>query len=202
MGNANKEVWYENLRKFDIYDLKGYLESIFEILRINIDFKPHSSEPFLKKGASFDLYLNNEKIGFAGEVKNLILKDFDLKPPLFISEINLEILFEKTESIEKKVIVKKPPKYPSTFRDITCVLKREIKVGDILDFVKTLSIPYLEGVNCIKIYEGPPIPEGEKSITIRFWYRAEDRTLKDEEVNQIQDKIAKIIFEKFSAKPR
>jgi phenylalanyl-tRNA synthetase beta chain len=202
MGNANKEVWYENLRKFDIYDLKGYLESIFEILRINIDFKPHSSEPFLKKGASFDLYLNHEKIGFAGEIKNLILKDFDLKPPLFISEINLESLFEKIESIEKKVIVKKPPKYPSTFRDITCVLKREIKVGDILDFVKTLSIPYLEEINCIKIYEGPPIPKGEKSITIRFWYRAEDRTLKDEEVNQIQDKIAKIIFEKFSAKPR
>jgi len=202
MGNANKEAWYENLRKFDIYDLKGYLESIFEILRINIDFKPHSSEPFLKKGASFDLYLNNEKIGFAGEIKNLILKEFDLKPPLFISEINLESLFEKIESIEKKVIIKKPPKYPSTFRDITCVLKREIKVGDILDFVKTLSIPYFEEINCIKIYEGPPIPEGEKSITIRFWYRAEDRTLKDEEVNQIQDKIAKIIFEKFSAKPR
>jgi len=202
MGNANKESWYENLRKFDIYDLKGYLESIFEILRINIDFKPHSSEPFLKKGASFDLYFNNEKFGFAGEVKNLILKEFDLKPPLFVSEINLEILFEKIESIEKKLIIKKPPKYPSTFRDITCILKKEIKIGEILDFVKTLSIPYLENINCIKIYEGPPIPEGEKSITIRFWYRAEDRTLKDEEVNQIQDKIAKIIFKKFSAKPR
>ncbi len=202
MGNKNKEFWYENLRKFDIYDLKGYLESLFEIFRINIDFKLHSSEPFLKKGASFDLYLNNEKIGFAGEIKNLILKEFDLKPPLFVSEINLEILFEKIESIEKKLIVKKPPKYPSTFRDITCVLKKEIKIGEILDFMKTLSIPYLEDVNCIKIYEGPPIPEGEKSITIRFYYRAEDRTLKDEEVNKIQDKIAKIIFEKFSAKPR
>ncbi|PMP67192.1 MAG: phenylalanine--tRNA ligase subunit beta [Thermodesulfobacterium geofontis] len=202
MGNANKENWYENLRKFDIYDLKGYLESLFKTLRINIDFKPYSSEPFLKKGASFDLYLNGEKIGFAGEIKSLILKEFDLKTCVFVGEINLEILFEKFERIEKELTIKRPPKYPSTFRDVTCIIKKEIKIGEILDFVKTLSIPYLEKVKCIKIYEGPPIPEGEKSITIRFWYRAEDRTLKDEEVNDIQDAVAKSIFNKFSAKPR
>ncbi|HEA84190.1 MAG TPA: phenylalanine--tRNA ligase subunit beta [Thermodesulfobacterium geofontis] len=202
MGNTNKETWYENLRKFDIYDLKGYLASLFEILKVNVDFKPYSSETFLKRGVSFDLYLDGEKIGFAGEMKNLVLKEFDLKTCVFIAEINLQSLFEKIETLEKEFIVKKPPKYPSTFRDVTCIIKKEIKIKEILDFVKTLSIPYLEAVDCIKIYEGSPIPEGEKSITIRFWYRAEDRTLKDEEVNEIQDSVAKRIFERFSAKPR
>lgn len=202
MGYANREIWYEDLRKFDIYDLKGYLNSLFGILGIEIDFKPYSLEPFLKRGVSFDLYLNGEKIGFAGEVKNLVLKEFDLKTNVFIAELNLEPLFERLKEVEEKFEVKKPPKYPSTFRDVTCLIKKEIKIGDILAFVKTLSVPYLEEVSCIKIYEGPPIPEGEKSITIRFWYRAEERTLKDEEVNQIQENVAKKIFEKFSAKPR
>jgi len=202
MGNANNEVWYEDLRKFDIYDLKGYLSALFDFLRININFKPYSSEPFLKRGASFDLYMNNQKIGFAGEVKNLVLKEFDLKTCVFVAEINLETLLEKFDILEKSFEIKKPPKYPSTFRDVTCIIKKEIKIGEILDFVKTLSIPYLENINCIKIYEGPPIPEEEKSITIRFWYRAEDRTLKDEEVNKIQEEVAKKIFKKFSAKPR
>jgi len=135
-------------------------------------------------------------------MKNLVLKDFDLKTCVFIAEINLQPLFEKMETLEREFIVKKPPKYPSTFRDVTCIIKKEIKIKEILDFVKTLSIPYLEAVDCIKIYEGSPIPEGEKSITIRFWYRAEDRTLKDKEVNEIQDSVAKKIFERFSAKPR
>lgn len=202
MGNANNEVWYEDLRKFDIYDLKGYLSALFDFLKIDINFKPYSSEPFLKRGVSFDLYMNNQKIGFAGEVKNLVLKEFDLKTCVFVAEINLETLLEKLDILEKSFEVKKPPKYPSTFRDVTCIIKKEIKIGEILDFVKTLSIPYLENINCIKIYEGPPIPEEEKSITIRFWYRAKDRTLKDEEVNKIQEEVAKKIFKKFSAKPR
>lgn len=202
MGNANNEVWYEDLRKFDIYDLKGYLSALFDFLKIDINFKPYSSEPFLKRGVSFDLYMNNQKIGFAGEVKNLVLKEFDLKTCVFVAEINLETLLEKLDILEKSFEVKKPPKYPSTFRDVTCIIKKEIKIGEILDFVKTLSIPYLENINCIKIYEGLPIPEEEKSITIRFWYRAKDRTLKDEEVNKIQEEVAKKIFKKFSAKPR
>lgn len=202
MGYANKEVWYEDLRKFDLYDLKGYLNSIFENLKIDINFIPYSSEPFLKRGISFDLYLENKKIGFAGEIKNSILKEFDLKTNVFIAEINLEPLLEKQKEIEKVHEVKKPPKYPSTFRDVTCLIKKEIKIGEILDYVKILSIPYLENVNCIKIYEGPPIPEDEKSITIRFWYRAQDRTLKDEEINKIQEEVAEKIFKRFSAKPR
>lgn len=202
MGYANKEAWYEDLRKFDLYDLKGYLNSIFENLKIDINFIPYSSEPFLKRGISFDLYLENKKIGFAGEIKNSILKEFDLKTNVLIAEINLEPLLEKQKEIEKVHEVKKPPKYPSTFRDVTCLIKKEIKIGEILDYVKILSIPYLENVNCIKIYEGPPIPEDEKSITIRFWYRAQDRTLKDEEINKIQEEVAEKIFKRFSAKPR
>ncbi len=202
MGYANKEVWYEDLRKFDLYDLKGYLTSIFENLKIDIDFVPYSSEPFLKRGISFDLYLEDRKIGFAGEIKNLILKEFDLKTNVLIAEINLEPLLEKQKEIKKAYEVRKPPKYPSTFRDVTCILKKEIKIGEILDFIKILSIPYLEKVSCIKIYEGPPIPEDEKSITIRFWFRAQDKTLKDEDVNKIQKEVAEKIFKRFLAKPR
>ncbi len=199
MGNNAEEIWYEEPRKFDIYDLKGYLEEFFEVLKIPIQFKPYSSEPFLKKGLSFDLILNNFKIGFAGEVKNLILKEFDLKTNVLLAEIDLEPVLKQWKEVFK---VKKPPKYPSTFRDVTCILKKEIKIGDILEFIKSLSVPYLEKVKCIKIYEGPPIPEDEKSVSLRFWYRALDRTLTDEEVNEIQEELAKKIFIKFSAKPR
>jgi phenylalanyl-tRNA synthetase beta chain len=200
MGTDSCEVWYKEPRKFDIYDLKGYLEEFFEVLKLPIDFKPHSSEPFLKKGASFDLFFKDSKIGFAGEIKNLVLKEFDLKTNVLVAEINLEPILAEWKKIEN--VVKKPPKYPSTFRDVTCILKKEIKIGEILEFVKSLSVPYLEKVRCIKIYEGPPIPEDEKSVSLRFWYRALDRTLRDEEVNEIQEDLARKIFEKFSARPR
>ncbi len=201
MGNIRKEEeWYEELKKFDLFDLKGYLEELLSILNLPVEFKVHSSEPFLKKGLSYDLFLEDQKIGYAGEVKNLVLKEFDLKTVVLVAEINLSSFLDQL-SLEKKKI-KKPPKFPSTFRDVTCILKKEIEIRQILDYIKKLNIPYLEEVKCVKIYEGPPIPKGEKSISLRFIYRAEDKTLKDEEINEIQDKVAQQILTKFSARPR
>lgn len=201
MGKEEEE-WYQDPQKFDIYHLKGYLENMFEILRIEVDFKPYSEEPFLKKGFSYDLFLKGEKIGFAGEVKQLVLKEFDLKTNVLVAEINLEKVFSYYKEILGTFLVKKPPKFPSTSRDVTCILKKEIPIKKILEFVEKLEIPYLEKVKCIRIYEGPPIPQGFKSISLRFWYRAEDRTLTDEEINVLQEKVAKKIFETFDAKPR
>lgn len=202
MGQKNTENWYGQPEKFDIYDLKGVLEEFFEILTLEVAFKPYSEEPFLKRGLSFDLYLGEEKIGFAGEVKTSILKSFDLKTNVLVGEINLEKILKIFPSLSSIKKVKKPPKFPSTTRDVTCVVDRNFEVGEILAFIKNLSISYLEKVSCVKVYEGPPIPEGQKSVSLRFWYRAEDRTLTDEEVNHIQDEVAKKIFDKFNAKPR
>ena len=201
MGFKEKDVWYEENRKFDIFDLKGVLEEFFDVIGAEVRLEPYSSESFLKKGRSFDVYLSNEKIGFAGEVKELVLKAYDIKPPVLVAEVDLEWLKDLVEEGIKKE-VKKPPKYPSTFRDVTCIMDKEVKVGDVINFVLSMGIEYLERVACIKIYEGAPIPEGKKSVSLRFWYRAEDRTLTDEEVNKIQERVAKAIFEKFNAQPR
>lgn len=201
MGNKRKEeVWYEEPQRFDLFDLKGYLEELFCILNLEIDFKLNSNEPFLKRGLSYDLFLEGHKIGYAGEMKNLVLKEFDLKTTVLVAEINLDFLLEKV-SLEKKDI-KKPPKFPSTFRDLTCILSKDIEIGAILKYIQELKVPYLEEVRCFKIYEGPPIPEGKKSVSLRFIYRGKDRTLKDEEVNEIQEELVQKILTRFSAKPR
>lgn len=201
MGGEEEE-WYKEPRNFDIYDLKGYLEELFETLNLRVYFKAYSEEPFLKKGLSYDLMLKEEKIGFAGEVKQLVLKEFDLKTVVLVAELNLEKVFSLYETLSEVREIKKPPKFPSTTRDVTCVLKKEIPVEKILEFIRNLEIPYLEKVRCIKIYSGPPIPEGHRSVSLRFWYRAEDRTLTDEEINELQDSVARKIFETFEAKPR
>jgi len=202
MGQKTTEAWYQQPERFDIYDLKGVLEEFFETLNLEVEFRSYSEEPFLKRGVSFDLYVREEKIGFAGEVKQTVLKSFDLKTNVLVGEIILEKVLKHFTSLSNIKKVKKPPKFPSTTRDVTCVLDREIKVGDVLHFIQTLSVPYLEKVSCIKVYEGPPIPEGQKSVSLRFWYRADDRTLTDEEINRIQDEVARKIFTTFNAKPR
>ncbi|MCS7279757.1 MAG: phenylalanine--tRNA ligase subunit beta [Thermodesulfobacteriaceae bacterium] len=201
MGNRGREeVWYEEVQRFDLFDLKGYLEELFLVLNLPIQFKLNSSEPFLKKGLSYDLILEGHKVGYAGEMKNLVLKEFDLKTQVLVAEIILDPILEKI-SLETKAF-KRPPKFPSTFRDLTCIVNKNIKIGEMLEYIEELKVPYLEEVRCLKIYEGPPIAKGEKSVSLRFIYRAEDRTLRDEEVNSIQEDLVQKILIKFLAKPR
>lgn len=201
-GEKKLLPWEGYKRKYDIFDLKGILEELFSTLKIPVEFRPYTTEPFLKRGVSFDLYLFEEKIGFAGQLKNLILEELDLKGPIFLAEIDLTSLLSLSLDQKKRVEVKKPPKYPSTFRDVSCIIDKKIFFSEILDFLKKLEIPYLEKVELIALYEGVPIPEDKKSITLRFFYRAEDRTLLVEEVNAIQDEVAKRLFKHFKAKPR
>ena len=200
MGYKFKDEWFENPVKFDVFDMKGILEELGTLIGSYFEFAPYSEEVFLKRGLSFDLLLEGKKVGFAGALKDWVLKKFDLKGPVFVAELDADLL--KNAWLSKKPEVKKPFRFPSTFRDVTCIVDRDVKIGEILKFVEEQKVRFLERVKCIKIYEGPPIPEGKKSISLRFWYRAEDRTLTDEEVNQIQEELAKKIFEEFKAIPR
>jgi phenylalanyl-tRNA synthetase beta chain len=194
--------WEGHRRPLDLFDLKGILEELFSALKIPMELKPFSVEPFLKKGQSFDLYLKGNKIGFAGAVKQFILEELDLKGPFWVAEIELSDIIEIYSELREKFEIRKPPKFPSTFRDLSCIMDKNIPVQEVLDYIKSLEWPYLEKVELFDLYEGPTIPENKKSITLRFWYRASEKTLLDEEVNALQGDLNKRILEKFKASPR
>lgn len=203
LKGSKKMLPWEGFRKeYDIYDLKGVLEEIFSAFRLEVEIRPYSTEPFLKRGSSFDLFLSSEKIGYAGEIKNLILEELDLKGKVFVAELDLFRLLPHTIHKEKRIKVKKPPKFPSTFRDVSMIMDKNITFKAITEYIKNMHIPYLEKIELIALYEGPPIPEDKKSLTLRFYYRGEDRTLLVEEVNAIQEEIAQNLFAYFKAKPR
>ncbi|MDM7202622.1 MAG: phenylalanine--tRNA ligase subunit beta, partial [Thermodesulfobacteriaceae bacterium] len=201
-GRKKLTPWEGYKKEYDIFDLKGILEELFSSLKVSVELRPYSTEVFLKRGISFDIFINGKKIGYAGALKSLILEEFDLKGPLFIAEIDVSSLLSSYIVAYEKFEIKKPPKYPSTSRDVSCVIDKKISLSEILDYIRSQKIPYLEKVELIALYEGASIPEDKKSITLRFYYRGDVKTLVDEEVNLIQDEVAKKLFDHFKAKPR
>ncbi len=186
-------------RKVDFFDLKGILESFFHQLRLKVDFVPQAHEPFLRPAVSVRLKAAGEDLGFAGEIAPEVRERLDLPQPLFVFELDFDRL---VELVSEEKTYRPLPKFPATTRDLAIVLRDEIPAADVLSFVREAEIPYLEEVAVIDVYRGKGIPEGEKSLTLRFVYRAKDRTLTDEEVNEIQEKVAERIFEHFGARPR
>ena len=94
------------------------------------------------------------------------------------------------------------PKYPAIMRDIAVVVDRDVLVGEIEKIIWENGEGLVEDVQLFDIYEGDQIMKGKKSIAFSITYRSYDRTLKDDEVNRIQDNIIKDLENKFDAKLR
>ena len=81
-------------------------------------------------------------------------------------------------------------------------MDKKVQAAQIVELIRKAGGKILEEVNLFDIYEGSQIPKGHKSMAYALSYRAPDRTLKDEEVNEAHERIIKTLEEKLSAKLR
>ena len=94
------------------------------------------------------------------------------------------------------------PRFPSILRDVSLLLERKITVAKLLRAVHDEKVEHFVDAKFVGTYEGKGIPEGKRSVTLRFEYRADDRTLRDEEVDEIHWRLVKALQETFSAEVR
>ncbi len=199
-GLARPETCHEKPRRVDFFDLKGILESFLDHIGAQgVRFKPQAGEPFLRQAVSARIMVADQDLGFLGELRPDILEKYDLRGPLFVFEIDFEHL---VDLVSEKKTYRALPKFPATIRDLAMILDDAIPAEEVLSFVKAQEVPYLEKVSIFDVYRGKPIPEGQKSLTLRFVYRAKERTLTDEEVNEIQARISQKILKHFKAVAR
>jgi phenylalanyl-tRNA synthetase beta chain len=93
-------------------------------------------------------------------------------------------------------------KFPSSSRDVAFLISRDRQAEDMIKFSLDIHEELLEKVCIFDVYDGKGIPEGLKSLGLRFSYRADDRTLTDLEVSQVHNGIVKRIVDKSGAKIR
>jgi phenylalanyl-tRNA synthetase beta chain len=84
-------------------------------------------------------------------------------------------------------------------RDATLIADRRVSFAELRDAVVELNLEQVRRVMLVYVYEGASIPEGQRSVTLRLEYRADDRTLRDEEVDELHRRIVKSLEEKFGA---
>lgn len=180
---------------YDFYALKGLVEGVFRHFKINNMRYIRSNEVFLHPGQSADILIEKEKIGFIGVISPEVLSklDFKTRPFICMAELDLDRLFSFTE-IERKY---KPFSiYPAIKRDTALILPIDFESQRIFDIVNSFDNELIENIFIFDVYQGKGIPEGKKSIAFRITYRAFDRTLTAEEVENIHNKlIGKIMAE-------
>ena len=174
--------------------LKGILEALFERLGI----KDYHFAAITN--AEVAVYIQKETIGVIARLEKNILDQLDIKnKEVWTTEVSLKRFFSYAD-LKKRFA--RLPVYPGISRDISFILKEGILLEDILQAIREQARPLLKKVKLIDYYQGKQIPSGFKGLTVSCFYRSDERTLTEAEINPIHALVAGILAERFQAQIR
>ena len=187
-------------KEVDFFSIKGAVETILN----NVGFDGYEVEPETKNltfhpGRCAKLVYNNICIGTFGELHPDVLENYDLNQRVYVAEIDIDLVFE---NLNNSKVYNPLPKYPATTRDIALLVKDEVFVKQIEDIIKANGSDILESYQLFDVYKGAQIEEGHRSIAYSITYRSKDKTLTDEDVAKVHDKIVSELSEKLNANLR
>lgn len=199
-GEAETKEWFRNDRKYDIFDLKGDLESLavkFSIDSFMID-SYYSTENNIF-GSVAELKSRGQAISSGGSIKKEILKKFDIDQPVFCAEFTIR---KFADSVKKPEGFRHLPKFPKVFRDFAFILESSVQFSELAAFVEKNKTPLLSSFRLFDVYEHKSLGEGKKSMAFSLEFYDENATLTDEIVDREFNSLIQKISKKFNAQLR
>jgi phenylalanyl-tRNA synthetase beta chain len=201
-GARHARHWGRSAEKVDFYDLKGVAETLFEYLGMG-DVRFRAAElKGLHPGRGAEIIREGEDgpitLGRIGQLHPDLQKEKDLDDT-YILELELEPVYRLANPVISYVPA---PKYPSISRDIAVVVDERVPVADMLAAVRMTSGDLLEASSVFDVYQGDKVGAGQKSIALSLVYRHPERTLTDEEVAVLHEKVVERLESEFGAKLR
>lgn len=195
------EDWRKTSKpEVDFYDIKGAVEqTIARACRQEIRFE-NSPQPFLEKGQSAGVLVGGVDVGFLGKIEEDVLINWDIKQKgVFFAQINLEELrrFYSPQQSYRSV-----SQYPVIVRDVSLAVKTSVQFQQVCATAFRLGSGILNSVKFNEEYRGEKIPAGQRGIVFSLRYKAPDRTLREEEVNDVHAKVLRAFIEELGAVQR
>lgn len=200
MGQPPGISWAQKERQTDFYDLKEVYENVISALGVNeavrvTKITPEASAiyPYMHPGRTAIVLNEQEVLGYFGEVHPLVVRAYDLPHSAFILELDLSRLL----TLEKKVPYMKPlPRFPAVVRDLALVVPDNFPAAQVESILQKSGGEMLAEIHLFDVYQGPQVPSGFRSLAYTLTFRAEQRTLTDDEVTAIMDDIIKELAQK------
>ena len=180
----------------DFYIIKGIVEEILDYLGYKDRYSFRQNENLPKEFhpyQSASIIVNGKEVGIVGKLHPNVSKD------VYAFEINLSILKDiRVGSIKFKEI----NKYPTIEKDMAFVVNKNVLSEDISKEIKKSGGKLVTGIEIFDVYTGENVDENSKSIAFKVIFEDYTKTLTDEEVMPIFNKIIDSVEKKFNAKLR
>ena len=172
----------------DFFTLKGVVEEMLESIGMKgkLVCNPESGKAFLHPGRQANMSYQNQVIGYLGEVHPEVADQYDIGTKAYVAVLDLPAVLQFASFDRKYAGV---AKYPAVNRDISMVVPKSILAGQIEEVIEKRGGKLLEAFSLFDLYEGSQIEKGFKSIAYTISFRAQDRTLEENDVNAAMKKI-------------
>lgn len=186
-----------NKKHVDFYTIKGIAEEVLEYMgykdrysfviknKLPKEFHPHQTA---------EISVNNDIVGIIGK-----LHPANFKEAVYALEINLDKLLDKKVG---KMKYKEISKYPSVKKDLSIIVDKNITSQEIAMAIKKAGGRLLLDSRVFDVYTGSGIDENKKSIAYSITFGSQEKTLTDEEINALMDKIITALEKGFEAELR
>jgi phenylalanyl-tRNA synthetase beta chain len=191
-GTVRPAGWNVPEFRAGFFELKGLLERLVPGALFKLE-----ARPFLHPGRSAVVWVDGSEVGWIGELHPVVAERFGLNGwPVGAFELDLALCEpDPTPRFVPFINV------PTVSRDLAIVVEAQVPVGDMLASIRALCSPILTETRVLDVYEGPQVPEGQKSVALSFTFQGE-RTLTDEDVNVEIGRISAQLEEEFGARVR
>ena len=191
-GNYMNNSWNRVGVKTDFYLIKGIVENLFDYLGLKNRYQFNESViDSMHPGITAEITVDREPIGFMGRVHPNVAKD-----DIYVLEFSMTKLVDKKI---KPIKYKEISKYPSIVKDLAFVVSVDTTSKELVDTIKKSGGKLLTNIDVFDVYKGENVGANEKSIAYSLTFSDPTRTLSDEEVMQVFNKIILEVEKKHNA---
>ena len=198
VGNIWDEQAYQN-RALDFYDLKHDVEQLLPAQINSERVRYERSElDFLHPGQSAKLYIDEQYIGWLGQLHPNAAKELDL-PATWVAQLDLAPLLLLAR--EQHSIIT-PSKFPQVRRDIALLVDSDISVQTLQATIRQAAGELLISLQLFDVYQGDKVPTGQRSLAFALIWQNSSQTLSDDSIKTVTDNVIDALSKQHGAQLR
>ena len=198
VGDVWDEQAYQN-RALDFYDLKHDIEQLLPAQVDNARIRYERSElAFLHPGQSAKLYIDDQYVGWLGQLHPNTAKQLDL-PATWVAQLSLAPLLTL---VREQHAITTPSKFPQVRRDIAILVDSDISLQTLEATIRAAAGELLTDMWLFDVYQGDKVPAGQRSLAFALIWQDRTQTLSDEAVKTATDKVVQALTEQHAAQLR
>jgi len=179
------------------YEAKGLVEGLLQGLHLRPTWTRDTQDPRFHPGRTARLYLDDHSLGLFGQLHPHLCQTQDIPEPVYVLLLDMDYV---TAVVSKKPLACFQPysTYPASDRDLAFFAEATVPVADLMEVMRRAGAPLLRQVFLFDEYRGEGVPAGQRSLAFRLIYRAEDRTLTDQEVEPVQTQVRQALVDAYA----